>query len=216
MTPSNRSSEPKWEMILRTRLNGVVLWNQERNALRLAAAEDRYSDDSGDDDGLEVISSTEPDPETPTPTASVCPLCLQQLPGSGGARRGAEGGNRPPRSNARRLPSRHDTSYFSLLSEANSRTQSPRTTARSDDSVGTETQAPLAASSLNSGYYRCDTGPQRRGKVLTACCSRFFVELDKLGKGGSGTVHLVRHVLNGENLGLYACKRSELSPSYVL
>ncbi|KAL8276243.1 hypothetical protein RQP46_011360 [Phenoliferia psychrophenolica] len=65
--------------------------------------------------------------------------------------------------------------------------RSPRETNRSEDSAGTAAPPgePLAASSLNSGYY-----------------SRFFVEIDKLGKGGSGTVHLVRHVLNGENLGL--------------
>jgi serine/threonine protein kinase len=39
-----------------------------------------------------------------------------------------------------------------------------------------------------------------------------------LGKGGQGVVYLVRHLLNGEALGLYACKKSKLafsSPSLV-
>ncbi|KAK4699574.1 hypothetical protein P7C70_g6686, partial [Phenoliferia sp. Uapishka_3] len=196
MPPPGTSSiilaPPQWQVVLRTQSNGVVLWNREANELRLEA--DGYLSDSNDD-GLEVISSsstpTDPSPSTPTP--SVCPLCLQQLPRSRSAggnkmRGGAESGNRQPRSSARRLPS--GTTYFSLLSEANSRTQSPRTTGGVEDEVEEGTQTPLNASSLNSGYY-----------------GRFFVELDKLGKGGSGTVHLVRHVLNGESLGLYACKK---------
>ncbi|KAF1956990.1 kinase-like protein [Byssothecium circinans] len=35
----------------------------------------------------------------------------------------------------------------------------------------------------------------------------FFVEEQELGRGGKGVVLLVRHVLDGVNLGLFACKR---------
>ncbi|KAF2749780.1 kinase-like protein [Sporormia fimetaria CBS 119925] len=37
--------------------------------------------------------------------------------------------------------------------------------------------------------------------------STFFVEERELGRGGKGVVLLVRHVLDGVNLGLFACKR---------
>lgn len=30
-----------------------------------------------------------------------------------------------------------------------------------------------------------------------------------VGRGGQGAVYLVRHMLNGEALGLYACKKGE-------
>ncbi|KAK6502846.1 putative serine/threonine-protein kinase iks1 [Arthrobotrys musiformis] len=37
--------------------------------------------------------------------------------------------------------------------------------------------------------------------------NQFFVKEKELGKGGKGVVLLVRHVLDGVNLGLFACKR---------
>lgn len=36
---------------------------------------------------------------------------------------------------------------------------------------------------------------------------RFFVEETELGRGGKGVVLLVKHVLDGVSLGLFACKR---------
>ncbi|BGP34960.1 putative serine/threonine-protein kinase iks1 [Rhodotorula toruloides] len=59
----------------------------------------------------------------------------------------------------------------------------------------------LDQSQMNEGYF-----------------ARFFEEVQLLGKGGQGAVYLVRHVLNGEALGLYACKKISVgdSPSYLL
>ncbi|GAA5900141.1 hypothetical protein JCM6882_002624 [Rhodosporidiobolus microsporus] len=94
--------------------------------------------------------------------------------------------------------------YFELLSEANSRVNSPRTTGRGvvldEEESGTEgekeEQKPLHEGQMNEGYYET-----------------FFVEVQLLGKGGQGSVYLARHVLNGENLGLYAVKKIRVGDS---
>ncbi|KAM0752929.1 kinase-like protein [Meredithblackwellia eburnea MCA 4105] len=206
------SLEPRWQVVLRTRNNGLVLWDRERDALRLQSASNPQLDSNDDDDqqqhgfgvedddeGLEVISATGDDDIPSTLRPSVCPLCRQKLSAEP-IREPASGRNNrrlpKPASRVNSVPT-SNPGYFSLLSAANSRTQSPRTTAR-DGGNGTasDTSTPLDQSSLNQGYY-----------------GRFFVEIEKLGKGGNGTVHLVRHVLNGEGLGLYACKRVAIGDS---
>lgn len=158
LPPSTSSTEPLWQVVLRTHMNGVVLWNQELNALRLEALDSldpRLLADTDDPDGLEIISADEA-PTATASSASVCPLCLQKLQPP----HRQAGGGRPtpsPTNSFRRLPGRRpngSVSYFSLLSEANSRTQSPRTTNRSEESIGTETGEPMPESSLNAGYYR--------------------------------------------------------------
>ncbi|SCV69619.1 BQ2448_2639 [Microbotryum intermedium] len=108
---------------------------------------------------------------------------------------------------------RKDSSYFALLSHATSRTNSPRVTAASasvraelaQQSGGSATPdgtEGLQSSTLNTGYFES-----------------FFETLQLLGKGGAGSVWLVRHVLNGEALGLYACKKVAVgnsAPSLLL
>lgn len=55
-------------------------------------------------------------------------------------------------------------------------------------------------------------GPSRHHSISTTAFSpgyfkTFFVEERELGRGGKGVVLLVRHVLDGVNLGRFACKR---------
>ncbi|KAI5474363.1 DUF803 domain membrane protein, partial [Pseudohyphozyma bogoriensis] len=85
------------------------------------------------------------------------------------------------------VPLRKNTSYFALL-ETSSRAGSPRPT-RTNRGGGVQEEV-LDEESFAAGYY-----------------SRFFQEIKKVGHGGSGTVVLVRHMLHGEGLGLYAIKK---------
>lgn len=132
---------------------------------------------SDDDDGQSARSSS-------PPPLSVCPLCRRPT---------APPPSRDPRS--RRLPLTKDSNYFTLLSEANSLANTPRTTgAGQQGGAGgkeqEEGEPTLDKTTLNTGYF-----------------ATFFEEIQPLGRGGAGSVHLVRHVLNGEQLGLYACKK---------
>ncbi|GAA6012802.1 hypothetical protein JCM10207_005365 [Rhodosporidiobolus poonsookiae] len=91
--------------------------------------------------------------------------------------------------------------YFELLSEANSLANSPNTTGRTSARLTSEEgelheESGLSENQMNEGY----------GK-------RFFEELQLLGRGGQGSVYLVRHVLNGEGLGLYALKKIPVGDS---
>jgi len=43
----------------------------------------------------------------------------------------------------------------------------------------------------------------------------FFVEEKELGRGGKGVVLLVRHVLDGVNLGQFACKRVPVGDDHL-
>eukprot|EP01125_Pyxidicula_operculata_P018875 TRINITY_DN676_c0_g3_i1.p1 TRINITY_DN676_c0_g3~~TRINITY_DN676_c0_g3_i1.p1 ORF type:complete len:692 (+),score=136.75 TRINITY_DN676_c0_g3_i1:23-2098(+) len=79
-----------------------------------------------------------------------------------------------------------DTNYFKTLQD--SVNQDPR---NDDPNRGVEPE------SLNSGYFK-----------------RFFVEEKKLGSGSYGSVHLVRHVINGVNLGYYALKKVPVGDSF--
>ena len=96
------------------------------------------------------------------------------------------------------------TSYFELLSEANSLVNTPMSTggsggnariapaaAESPDHRGKAKDEGLDSHQMNEGYY-----------------ARFFRSF-AVGRGGQGAVYLVRHMLNGEALGLYACKKGE-------
>ncbi|GAA5963131.1 hypothetical protein JCM8115_001030 [Rhodotorula mucilaginosa] len=101
------------------------------------------------------------------------------------------------------------TSYFELLSEANSLVNTPMSTggsggnariapaaAESPDHRGKAKDEGLDSHQMNEGYY-----------------ARFFDEVSLLGRGGQGAVYLVRHMLNGEALGLYACKKVPVGDS---
>ncbi|GAA5985992.1 hypothetical protein JCM11641_004893 [Rhodosporidiobolus odoratus] len=85
--------------------------------------------------------------------------------------------------------------YFELLSEVNSLANSPSTTAGHTRSLASEGGSAAEAEGLGAG------------QMNEGYCEKFFEEVQLLGKGGQGTVYLVRHVLNGEGLGLYALKK---------
>ncbi|GAA5984467.1 hypothetical protein JCM10908_003360 [Rhodotorula pacifica] len=97
------------------------------------------------------------------------------------------------------------TTYFELLSEANSLANTPTSTGggggariapAAGDSKGKAKDEGLDSQQMNEGYY-----------------ARFFDEVSLLGRGGQGAVYLVRHMLNGEALGLYACKKVPVGDS---
>ncbi|GAA5936987.1 hypothetical protein JCM10213_000159 [Rhodosporidiobolus nylandii] len=180
-------------------------------------------------------SARETPPPAPSPSsaqttrapASLCPLCYQPIPHSRSPGRRATS---PPRHAPLPLPpsspfaavdsdeegsgdewwgrgrgrtasstKAKDGSYFELLSEANSRVNSPATTRRGleggAEAPGTADPA-LGEGQMNQGY-----------------TAKFFEEVQLLGRGGQGTVYLVRHVLNGEALGLYALKKIPVGDS---
>ncbi|GAA6008090.1 hypothetical protein JCM11491_001878 [Sporobolomyces phaffii] len=154
-------------------------------------------------DGAAQIEQVDSDEEiTPPRTESppnLCPLCYAPLD--------------PPRRSTptprhRTLPlpdsspERSDTSlrripsYFQLLSEVNSLANTPTTTHQTTALSESDSAAPLDQGQFNEGYF-----------------AKFFEEVQLLGRGGQGVVHLVRHLLNGEALGLYACKKIPVGDS---
>lgn len=127
--------------------------------------------------------------------AATCPLCRRPFK----SRHAAYGYAQAPvyRPAPAALPPTKDGEYFSLLSEANSLANTPRTTATShpdEHTTGQQDQdeEPLLDETLNTGYF--DT---------------FFRELELLGRGGGGSVLKVQHVMQGEKLGVYALKKGE-------
>lgn len=118
-----------------------------------------------------------------------CPLCRQLLPSNG-----LPAHDTPPlHPGRRRIPlgsAVKESSYFIMLSRASTPQPTRSTTPVENCST------PLDRSSLNTGYF-----------------ATYFKVLEKLGQGGNGAVHLVRHTLNGEALGLYAVKRIAVGDS---
>ncbi|KAL9546714.1 hypothetical protein PS6_007523 [Mucor atramentarius] len=90
-----------------------------------------------------------------------------------------------------------DRNYFRLLasSQTNSAANSPAQSRSSTFSTDAARPPPISAQNLNAnafnqGYY-----------------SKFFVEMNKLGKGFRGSVFLCEHMLDGVKLGKYAVKK---------
>ncbi|SGZ24026.1 BQ5605_C023g09684 [Microbotryum silenes-dioicae] len=109
---------------------------------------------------------------------------------------------------------RKNSSYFALLSHANSRTNSPRVTAASASARAEQADQQSGGSATPDGTERL-----QNSTLNTGYFESFFEPLQLLGKGGAGSVWLVRHVLNGEALGLYACKKVAVgnsAPSLLL
>lgn len=193
-------SDPSaWQVVLVDQGEGrrqVVLHNRRLNefAVRRGVEE---AEDTEEEEDLEVISqqqqgdsstsSSAREGSSPPPLA-VCPLCRRPTTQRPAARD----------SRSRRLPASKDSNYFNLLSEANSLANTPRTTGQPHQQPD-EQEPPLDKGALNSGYF-----------------DAFFEEIQLLGRGGAGSVHLVRHVLNGEQLGLYACKKGEYDQGSLL
>lgn len=100
--------------------------------------------------------------------------------------------------------------YFHLLhrsrtvSEASSRSASPRRLLRSQESTPKRRPPSVAdveeESAPPSGTISADT-------FSPGYFKKHFVEVKELGRGGSGVVLLVKHVLQGHEIGLLALKR---------
>ncbi|GAA5903945.1 hypothetical protein JCM8208_001735 [Rhodotorula glutinis] len=102
-------------------------------------------------------------------------------------------------------------SYFDLLSEVNSRATTPSSTGARARALPTPTGAHETETGAGTAAGR--DGRLDEGQMNEGYFARFFEELQLLGKGGQGSVYLVRHVLNGEALGLYACKKIPVGDS---
>jgi len=75
-----------------------------------------------------------------------------------------------------------------------------------------ELDAPELHAPEGAQFVGSSAAPQRAHGISSAAFSSnyfktFFVEERELGRGGKGVVLLVRHVLDGVNLGMFACKR---------
>ncbi|GAA5846636.1 hypothetical protein JCM3766R1_005793 [Sporobolomyces carnicolor] len=214
-----------WQVVLQpaSGQRKVVLWNPILNELQVSQATSlsavaarhkfgRHSTSPPEpklapgDAEVEQLDSSEEDESTPPRNGSLpnlCPLCYSPLGRS----------SRPmptPRQRILPLPSsdpdhfetslRRVPSYFQLLSEANSLANTPTTTRQSQRTSSgkfpSRSGPPLDQTQFNEGYF-----------------AKFFEEIQLLGKGGQGVVYLVRHLLNGEALGLYACKKIPVGDS---
>lgn len=138
------------------------------------------------------------------------------------------------RSSALQTDQNTGTSYFELLSEANSLVNSPtatraagaritatggegtpRSPAAGDEAEGTGRAESLDSQQMNEGYYArffdevSLLGESPIGQ-RTSVGRRAEDSATLAGRGGQGAVYLVRHMLNGEALGLYACKKGRL------
>lgn len=193
LIPSTRATGPlsdpsAWQVVLVNRgTKQVVLHNARTSEFAVSRRPQLLDNEEDDLDDLEVISqqqersdSGSAGSESPPPQ---CPTCCRPF-------------SRPPARDvhSRRLPLNKDSSYFNLLSEESSRANTPRTTrTHQHETTSSGTDEPtLDKTTLNTGYF-----------------ATFFEEIQLLGRGGAGSVHLVRHVLNGEQLGLYACKKGQ-------
>lgn len=74
--------------------------------------------------------------------------------------------------------------------------------------VISEAGSEFLTSTPTSGSDARDVGPGIREEAFSQnYYKKFFIEEKELGKGGKGVVYLVKHVLDGVSLGLFACKR---------
>ncbi|KAM0791014.1 hypothetical protein ACM66B_004313 [Microbotryomycetes sp. NB124-2] len=138
--------------------------------------------------------------------SAVCPLCRQQvahqaprqrtLVPQGAAPALGTGSDAVHRAALLAATRTTESRYFALLDEANSRSNTPTTTRDSHNNSQNAHEQPLLDETLNTGYLRS-----------------FFQELGTLGRGGSGSVVKVQHVMQGEKLGVYALKKVAVGDS---
>ncbi|GAA5944982.1 protein kinase IKS1 [Sporobolomyces koalae] len=228
------STHPDWQVVLvQPSQRKVVLFNPRLNALQVSspdrsnspasaqtlarrAPSRRHTSRPANEQVVVEPVDSEDDftpPRRSSPAASqtptVCPLCYSPISGSTRTPRQRvlppvdlpASTSGPAKSEEDRVL-RRVPSYFELLSEANSLANTPTSTGRARSISGADpvpaasAEPPLNHSQFNDGYF-----------------VKFFEEVVLLGKGGQGTVYLVRHLLNGEALGLYACKKIPVGDS---
>lgn len=199
------SNPEEWPVVLRSYQGVIVRYNRGQRALTV---ETRNS--------LGLVASPGGSSSPPLATShgrdnAACPFCrrpLQESSSAGvGASRSNSGGDgglghgfynnfgsSVPRLADRQSPGDFSTDYFQLLSEAHQNSPSFATPepSRPGTPVFAEINlnAGLDESAFSEGYYQ-----------------KFFNELGLLGRGMSGSVYLCQHVLNGNPIGLFACKK---------
>lgn len=188
----------EWQVILRRSEGTIVLYNASERTL--AVQRPAYAGYLDAGNAANAYADNEQDfsarPSMHERAQTSCPLCRRPFPTPTSQSRPS-----PPPVHAL-LPA--DTAwndisgdYFSLLSASRQNTPQVLTPASSRPSTpdlgsGNSPRRPsrLDDSAFLEGYY-----------------DRFFEELALLGKGMTGSVHLCQHVLNGNKLGLFACKK---------
>ena len=186
---STTAATEEWQVILRHSEGTVVLYNSSERTLAVQkpAAYAGYIE-ADDETDQSYPSGNARRPSTNAHTQTSCPLCRRPFP--------AYTPRASPTPAHAILPAQSDsvTNYFSLLSESHQNTPqvlSPASSRPGTPDIGSSSRpSRLNDSALLEGYY-----------------DRFFEELALLGKGMTGSVHLCQHVLNGNKLGLFACKK---------
>ena len=188
-----------WQVVLRSKQGVVVLYNKAEKALNIASPLQSaktlhggaYEDDTGNIEGVHENIESNPS----------CPLCKQSLPTH---RRRYSNTNGPGNNYQRPLLTfdhRNESvnpDYFQFLGESHQGSPNylgtPDVSRPSTPSFSEEIGSHLEPESFLEGYY-----------------SRFFVEVEQLGRGMSGSVFLCQHILNGIELGYFACKKIPVS-----
>jgi hypothetical protein len=189
--PGASTHDPSgWQVILRNQ-GVVVLFNRNDRSLAVEAPAvpnaSLPSDSAGEADNFGREDG---------PAFGSCPLCKR--PFQAGSREDAvplfttRRSYRPLLSSEESNDEVLSTDYFHLLGESHN--GSPAPTPEPSRPGTPEIGRHLDSSSFLEGYY-----------------SRFFVEVADLGRGMTGTVHLCQHVLNGNTLGYFACKKIPVS-----
>lgn len=174
-----------WQIVLRNKQGVVVLYNSQERTISVQGRSGLVVHDGADDDEAGFHT------ETPMPSITCCPLCKRPL-NNINVRRSRSPAQRPLVLAADNQAEHLSSNYFHLLSESYQSTPafvSP-VSSRPGTPIFERKNTALDSSAFSDGYYK-----------------RFFKELATLGRGMSGSVYLCQHVLNGNSLGFFACKK---------
>lgn len=192
----------EWHVVLRSHQGVIVRYNRDQRALSVEANNSLGLIDPRRGSSP-LIAAQEPLHQRDN---SLCPFCKRPLREDGGGVGGSGSSNASSSSGGldhaygtplitdREAPGHLSTDYFHLLSEAHQSAPGFATSvpSRPGTPVFTEinVNASLDESAFSEDYYQ-----------------RFFNEIALLGRGMSGSVYLCQHVLNGNPIGLFACKK---------
>jgi hypothetical protein len=183
----------QWQVILRRSEGTVVLYNSSDHTLAVQKpVYGGYIEAGGslpDADG--AFSTKGRTPSNNTRSQTSCPLCRRPFPSYIPRQSPVPAHALLP---GVPLADHISDTYFTHLSESHQNTPQILTPASSRPGTPDISSPPRSSrlddSALLEGYY-----------------DRFFEELALLGTGMTGSVHLCQHVLNGNHLGLFACKK---------
>ena len=201
--PVTQSARQEWQVVLRSREGVVVLYNTQRRTLAVQSTEaiQGVIDDVVDVDdhqGRNIANSLQH--AAATASISGCPLCKRPFSPEHAFQASTRTHYRPSLLSDTRDAQHLSANYFHLLSESHQ--SSPSFVSPEPSRPGTpapfDIGGRLDESAFLDGYY-----------------SRFFKEMTSLGRGMSGSVFLCQHVLNGNHLGYFACKKIPVGRSIL-